>query len=41
MNPSDLAVADPVTLSSAHSVTETVERLKALLARKGRASKVS
>ena len=35
MNPSDLAVADLVTLSSAHGATETVERLTALLARKG------
>ena len=35
MNPCDLAVADLVTLSSAHGATETVERLTALLARKG------
>ena len=35
MNLSDLAVADLVTLSSAHGATETVERLTALLARKG------
>jgi uncharacterized protein (DUF302 family) len=35
MNPSDLAVADLVTLPSAHGATETVERLKALLAQKG------
>jgi len=35
MNLSDLAVADLVALPSAHGATETVERLKALLARKG------
>jgi uncharacterized protein (DUF302 family) len=34
MNPSDLADADLVTLPSSHSVAETVERLKALLAQK-------
>ncbi len=35
MNPGDLTDADLVTLPSAHGTTETVERLKALLARKG------
>jgi uncharacterized protein (DUF302 family) len=35
MNPSDLAVTDLVTLSSAHGATETVERLKSLLSQKG------
>ena len=35
MNPSHLAVDNLVTLPSAHGATETVERLKALLARKG------
>ena len=35
MNPSDAADPDLVTLPSAHGATETVERLKALLARKG------
>ena len=35
MNPDDPADADLVTLPSAHGVTETVERLKALLAQKG------
>jgi hypothetical protein len=34
MNPTDLADADLVTLPSAHSPTETVERLKALLIQK-------
>ena len=34
MNPSDLADADLVTLSSSHGVTETVERLKSSLTRK-------
>jgi uncharacterized protein (DUF302 family) len=34
MNPSDLADADLVTLPSAHSATETVERLKLLLSQK-------
>jgi uncharacterized protein (DUF302 family) len=35
MSPADTADADLVTLPSAHGVTETVERLKALLAQKG------
>jgi uncharacterized protein (DUF302 family) len=35
MNPGDPADTDLVTLSSAHGATETVERLKALLAQKG------
>ena len=35
MNPADPAYTDLVTLSSGHGVTETVERLKALLAQKG------
>jgi uncharacterized protein (DUF302 family) len=35
MNPGDSADADLVTLSSAHDATETVARLKALLAQKG------
>jgi uncharacterized protein (DUF302 family) len=35
MNTSDSADAGPVTLPSAHSATETVDRLKALLAQKG------
>ena len=35
MNAADLADTDLVTLPSAHNVPETVERLKALLARKG------
>jgi uncharacterized protein (DUF302 family) len=35
MNPGDPADADLVTLPSAHNATETVERLKGLLARKG------
>ena len=35
MNPSDLAEADLVMLPSAHGATETIDRLKALLARKG------
>src|SRR5258708_6172647 len=34
MNPGDPAETDLVTLPSAHGATETVERLKALLARK-------
>jgi uncharacterized protein (DUF302 family) len=34
MNPSDIVEADLVTLPSAHSATETVERLKALLSQK-------
>jgi uncharacterized protein (DUF302 family) len=34
MNASDLAEADLVTLPSAHGASETVERLKALLAQK-------
>jgi uncharacterized protein (DUF302 family) len=34
MNPMDFADADLVTLSSAHSVTVTVERLKSLLSQK-------
>ncbi len=34
MNPSDGAGADLVTLPSAHSATETVERLKSLLSQK-------
>jgi uncharacterized protein (DUF302 family) len=34
MNPGDLADADLVTLLSAHSATETVERLKSLLSQK-------
>ena len=34
MNPSGLADADLVTLSSAHGATETVERLKSLLSQK-------
>ena len=34
MNPADLTDADLVTLLSAHGVTETVARLKALLAQK-------
>jgi uncharacterized protein (DUF302 family) len=35
MNPADPADTDLVALASAHGVTETVERLKALLAQKG------
>jgi uncharacterized protein (DUF302 family) len=35
MTPADPADTDVVTLPSAHSATETVERLKALLAQKG------
>jgi uncharacterized protein (DUF302 family) len=35
MSPGDPADTDLVTLPSAHSATETVERLKALLAQKG------
>jgi uncharacterized protein (DUF302 family) len=35
MSPSDSAGTDLVTLPSAHGATETVERLKALLAQKG------
>ena len=35
MNAGDPADADLVTMPSAHAATETVERLKALLARKG------
>ena len=35
MNPSDLAEADLVMLPSAHGAKETLDRLKALLARKG------
>ena len=35
MNPADPTASDLVTLPSAHGATETVERLKALLARKG------
>ena len=35
MNPADPTDTDPVTLASAHSATETVERLKALLTQKG------
>jgi uncharacterized protein (DUF302 family) len=35
MNPADPADTDLVTLPSAHGATETVERLKALLADKG------
>jgi uncharacterized protein (DUF302 family) len=35
MNPGDAADTDLVTLPSAHGATETVERLKALLAQKG------
>jgi uncharacterized protein (DUF302 family) len=35
MSPADPADADLVTLPSAHGVTETVRRLKALLAQKG------
>ena len=35
MNPADPADTDLVTLPSAHGATATVERLKALLARKG------
>jgi uncharacterized protein (DUF302 family) len=35
MNQGDSAAADLVTLPSAHSTTETVERLQALLAKKG------
>jgi uncharacterized protein (DUF302 family) len=35
MNPTDSADTDLVTLPSAHGVTETVERLEALLAQKG------
>jgi uncharacterized protein (DUF302 family) len=35
MNPGDLADTDLVTLPSAHGATETVERLKSLLAQKG------
>jgi uncharacterized protein (DUF302 family) len=35
MNPADAAETDLVTLPSAHGVTETVERLKVLLAGKG------
>ena len=35
VNPGDPTGADLVTLPSAHGVTETVERLKALLAQKG------
>ena len=35
MNPSDLADADLVTLPSAHGASQTVERLKSLLAQKG------
>jgi uncharacterized protein (DUF302 family) len=34
MNPGDIADADLVTLPSAHSATETVERLKSLLSQK-------
>jgi uncharacterized protein (DUF302 family) len=34
MNPTDLANADMLTLPSAHGATETVERLKSLLAQK-------
>jgi uncharacterized protein (DUF302 family) len=35
MNPGDPADTDLVTLPSAHGATETIERLKALLAQKG------
>jgi uncharacterized protein (DUF302 family) len=35
MNPGDLTATDLITLPSAHAATETVERLKALLAQKG------
>src|SRR6516225_12428946 len=35
MNPGDPAATDLVTLPSAHGASETVERLKALLAQKG------
>lgn len=35
MNPGDPAATDLVTLPSAHGATETVERLKELLAQKG------
>jgi uncharacterized protein (DUF302 family) len=35
MNPGDPAGTDLITLPSAHSATETVERLRALLAQKG------
>jgi uncharacterized protein (DUF302 family) len=35
MNPADSTDTDLVTLSSAYSATETVERMKALLAQKG------
>jgi uncharacterized protein (DUF302 family) len=35
MNPSDVADADLVTLPSAHSAAQTVERLNSLLAQKG------
>jgi uncharacterized protein (DUF302 family) len=34
MNPSERADADPVTLPSAHSAMQTIERLNALLAQK-------
>jgi uncharacterized protein (DUF302 family) len=34
MNATEASDIDPVTISSAHGVTETVERLKALLAQK-------
>ncbi len=35
MNPNDRTDAELMTLSSAHGVSETIERLKALLAQKG------